>query len=256
MQLLTVRNITKTFALESGIFRSKNGTITALDGVSLSLNAGSVLGVVGESGSGKTTLGKVVARLLSPDTGEVLLEGKRSDAYSRQEFAGMVQMVFQDPFASLNPKLTIGTMLFEAASFLPADTRAHAVRETLETVGLTGDIVRSYPHQFSGGQRQRIAIARALLRRPKLIIADEPLSALDISIQNQLLEVFVRLKETHSLSFIFISHDLTVTSNLADYLIVMKDGRIVEEGLTDTIISCPREDYTKKLLAAVPRMKN
>jgi ABC-type glutathione transport system ATPase component len=254
MELLKATGLSKSFAIESGIFRSRTGTVTAIDDVSLTLDPAQVIGVVGESGSGKTTLGRVLTGLLKPDRGSVLIEGADIRSLSRRDLAARIQMVFQDPFASLNPKLTVGTMLSEAASFLPGPDRESAVAATLEMVGLSASVLPAYPHQFSGGQRQRIAIARALIRKPRVIVADEPLSALDVSVQNQLLDVFLNLKRQHAVSFIFISHDLAATSNLADYLLVMKDGRVVEEGTAAAVIACPQNDYTRRLLAAVPAM--
>jgi len=252
MDLLNVTNVSKSFGVERGMFRRRAGTIAAVSNVSLTLGPAQVLGIVGESGSGKTTLGKIITGLLQPDRGAVLIEGKNVLTMPREERAAKIQMVFQDPFASLNPRLTISTMLYEAASFHPSSEREKVVVETLSTVGLTSAVLASYPHQFSGGQRQRIAIARALIRNPDILIADEPLSALDLSVQNQLLEVFLNLKLKHALAMLFISHDLAVTSNLADRMLVMKDGIVVEEGQTAQIISCPGNAYTQKLLAAVP----
>ncbi|MFH1369175.1 MAG: ATP-binding cassette domain-containing protein [Elusimicrobiota bacterium] len=250
MTLLTVKNVVKTYAIESGFFRTQTGSVKALDNISVSLETGKVLGIVGESGSGKTTLGKIICRLIQPDSGAIAFEGKGIETFTSAELSGIVQMVFQDPFASLNPKLSIGTMLREAAG----KNREREINATLSSVGLPKNILSSYPHQFSGGQRQRIALARALLKQPKIIVADEPLSSLDLTIQNQLLEVFAGLKETQDISFVFISHDLAVTSNLSDYLVVMQNGKIAEEGETRQIIENPKEEYTKRLLEAVPKM--
>ena len=248
MSLLETVNITKTFSTQRGFFSGRTANLRALDGVSISLEQGCVAGILGESGSGKTTLGKIICRLLSPDSGKVLIDGKDINDYSRFELSTKVQMIFQDPFASLNPKLTIGTMLREAArEGLPS-----AIEETLSLVGLDPGILPSYPHNFSGGQRQRIAIARALLKKPKIIIADEPLSSLDISIQSQILALFVKLKVSLGISFVFISHDIVTASNMADYFYIMKNGSIVEEGAPSGVISSPKTEYTKQLLQAVP----
>lgn len=254
MGLLTVKNITKNFAIEKGLFRKKSGAISALNNVSFSLDHGKVVGVVGESGSGKTTLGKTVCRLILPDKGEVLINDVNINSLSRYELAGKVQMIFQDPFASLNPKLTIGTILSEAILNKKKDERNNMIFETLKTVGLPENTVSCYPHQFSGGQRQRIALARALMRHPDIIVADEPLSSLDISIQNQLLNLLIELKDKNKLSFIFVSHDLVTASNLADYILVMKNGYVVEEGPTKSVISSPKESYTENLISAVPQI--
>jgi ABC-type oligopeptide transport system ATPase subunit len=255
MSLLEIKNISKNFMVESGLFRKMTGAVRALDNVSLKLDTGAVLGIVGESGSGKTTLGRIICRLITPDNGSIIIDGKNIDDYSRLELAGKVQMVFQDPFASLNPKLTIGTMLYEAAGVADKERCGERVQEILAAVGLKENVLGSYPHQFSGGQRQRIALARALVRKPQLIIADEPLSSLDISTQNQMLNLFVELKQKYALAFVFISHDLVTASNLADYLIVMKEGRVIEQGVTAEVLSSPKQDYTKNLLSAVPMIE-
>jgi ABC-type oligopeptide transport system ATPase subunit len=254
MSLLTVKNLTRAFTIDKGIFHRHAGKVLAVDNVSLSLEPGSVLGVIGESGSGKTTLGKLICRLLVPDSGQIELQGKDVQKLPRTVLADLVQMIFQDPYASLNPRLPVGTILCEAVRGLSGPEQRRRAEEMLATVGLPGDILTSYPHQFSGGQRQRIAIARALMRKPAVIVADEPLSALDISIQNQLLNLFLRLKNEHRTSFIFISHDLVTAGNLADYLLVMKDGKIVEEGPTARVIEAPANAYTQRLLAAVPQL--
>jgi ABC-type microcin C transport system duplicated ATPase subunit YejF len=248
MPLLSLKSVYKSFPIEEGIFRIKSGEVRAIDNISIDLEEGKVLGIVGESGSGKTTLGKAICRLTSIDSGSINIDGKELCSYSRRELSGKVQMIFQDPFASLNPKLAIGTMLFEALDTDNKSKGTAIVSETLETVGLDKSILSSYPHQFSGGQRQRIAIARALIKKPKLIIADEPLSSLDISIQNQLLNIFLKLKNSHSISFVFISHDIVVTSNLADHVIVMKNGKVVEENNIQELIKNPKQEYTKNLV--------
>jgi len=253
MSLLKVTAVSKTFAVEGGMFRAA-GAVRAVDSASLELAPGRAVGIVGESGSGKTTLGKMICRLLKRDAGEITIDGKNIDDYSRLELSHKVQMVFQDPFASLNPKLTIGTTLMEAAGHLNSAERRQKIESILQLVGLPAAVTSAYPHQFSGGQRQRIALARALIRQPKLIVADEPLSALDISIQNQLLNLFAQLKEELSISFLFISHDVIAASMLADRLLVMKEGKIVEEGITDKVIAAPQHPYTQRLLSAVPHI--
>ncbi len=253
MTILLIKNLTKIFSIDSGVFLKKTGDIRALDNVSFELEEGRVLGIIGESGSGKTTLAKILCKLISPDSGEVLFSGRNIKEFSRQEFSSKIQMIFQDPFASLNPKLTIKTILSEA---IDNNTDKHKkIIETLKTVNMPENILYSYPHQFSGGQRQRIAIARALLKNPRIIIADEPLSSLDTTIQSQILRLFIELKERFGLTFIFISHDIATTANFADYVIVMKNGRIVERGETRSIISAPQQDYTKRLMSAVPKLQ-
>jgi ABC-type glutathione transport system ATPase component len=254
MAILTAANITKTFPVESGLFRSGAGVVKALDNVSIAVEPSQVLGVVGESGSGKTTLGKILCGLLQPDHGVIVIEGRPIGTFKPAELATKIQMVFQDPFMSLNPKLSVRTILSEAAFHLPRQERAGLIEETLDAVGLPQNILSSYPHQFSGGQRQRIAISRALIKRPKVIVADEPLSALDLTTQNQLLALFDSLKTRFGISFVFISHDLSVTGELSDQLIVMQNGKIVEGGPTREVMAAPKEEYTRRLLAAVPKM--
>ena len=252
MSLLSVDKINKEFSIETGFLLRKTGTVHALENVSFELEAGSVLGIIGESGSGKTTLARVLCKLVSPDSGSVFISGRNINDYSRQELSRHIQLIFQDPFASLNPKLSVGTLLSEAIDLKTDDTSGQ-VREMLRTVGMPDDILRSYPHQFSGGQRQRIAIARALLKKPKIIVADEPLSSLDITIQSQILGLFKELKGRFGLTFIFISHDIVTTASFADYVIVMKNGKIMERGAVKKVISSPENIYTKNLISAVPK---
>lgn len=254
MALLEAAHLTVRYQTNSALFRHP-AAVTALNDVSLSLASGKAVAVIGESGSGKTTLGRALCSLLSPDKGTVLIEGKEVSSYSRAELSRHIQMVFQNPFASLNPRLSVGTMLAEAAGDFPSEQRIPLVRDTLATVGLPADILSLYPHQFSGGQRQRIAIARALVKHPDIIVADEPLSSLDISIQNQLLQLFVMLKKERNIAFVFISHDLVTAGILADHIIVMKDGRVVEEGTPERILGAPEHPYTQRLRAAVPAME-
>ena len=252
MNILSAKNLTKTFAVESGIFLKTVGRVRALDDVTFDVEEGKVLGIIGESGSGKTTLARVLCRLIEPDSGEIFIEGRNTDFYSRRELSRHVQLIFQDPFASLNPKLTINTILSEAID--EDANKRKTIIEALQTVGMPGDILHSYPHQFSGGQRQRIAIARALLKKPKIIIADEPLSSLDVSIQSQILRLFKKLKEKFNLTFIFISHDIITTAIFADYVIVMKNGKIIEQGQKISILKSPENEYTKKLISSVPTL--
>jgi ABC-type oligopeptide transport system ATPase subunit len=252
MSTLTVNNISKTFNIERGFFKTTNSSLKALDGVSISVKKGSILGVVGESGSGKTTLGKAIVRLLHPEAGVITIDGVDINSFSRKDYSKKVQMIFQDPFSSLNPKLDIQTSLSEASDLADPDETYEVVLKTLGNVGLDKSVLISYPHQFSGGQRQRIALARALMKKPDFIIADEPLSSLDVSIGNQLLNLFLDLKCSGETTFVFISHDIAATSSISDYIVVMKNGRIVEQGETTEVIGAPKEDYTKNLIAAVP----
>jgi len=259
--LLEAEDITKDFHIEGGLFRRRRGTVRALDRVTLALNAGDSVGLVGESGSGKTTLAKILTGLLSPDGGRVLWEGRPAADYSRAQWAGHVQMIFQDPSSSLNPKLTVRTLLTEALDVKHRRTEGRGgstgtLRDEagvlLSSVGLSPEFLRSYPHQLSGGQKQRVAIARALAAEPRVLVADEPVSALDLSIQAQILNLLLDLKDRYSLTLLVISHDLAVVGYLADRLIVMKEGRPVEEGPAGTVLDSPRHDYTRTLLAAVP----
>lgn len=253
--LLETKNLKKSFPIESKLLRQVIGQVIAVDNVSLSLNKGQVLGLVGESGSGKTTLGKIICGLLEPESGEITYEGKNIKNFTRKERAKKIQMVFQDPFASLNPRLSIGTILGEAikSRYSLLATRYsqkqinNEIKELLNLVGMPTNILHNYPHQFSGGQRQRIGIARALAMQPEIIIADEPVSSLDVSIQAQILNLLLDLKDKFGLSYLFITHDLNVVNFIADYILIMYEGKIVEEGKTDEVINNPRDKYTKKL---------
>jgi len=229
----------------------------ALTGIDLSVQAGEVVAVVGGSGSGKTTLGRAIAGLLSATSGEITFGGKpihRGEA-SWQDYRLNCQMVFQDPYSSLNPRLTVGELVAEGLRLVPnlslAD-KAARTREILFEVGLDDTFADRYPHQLSGGQRQRVAIARAVVRRPKFVIADEPVSALDVTVRAQVLELFADLQRKHGFSCLFISHDLSVVEQIADRVIVMENGAIVEQGPRDAVFDRPRHAYTRKLLSAIP----
>jgi len=257
--LLEARAITKTFSIGRQMGPSRRRIVRALNTVSLTLDTGTVLGIGGESGSGKSTLGRILARIIRQDSGIVLIDGTPAESRTRQVYARAVQMVFQDPYSSLNPKLSIGTMLGEAIAMgswelrLSGKQRIEKIRYVLSTVGMPDNILSDYPHQFSGGQKQRLALARALALQPRVLIADEILSALDVSIQSQMLNLLFDLKEAFNLSIIFITHDLAVMSAIADTLIIMKDGAVVEEGPAVEVLGRPREDYTRALVRAVPR---
>jgi peptide/nickel transport system ATP-binding protein len=258
LKLLEIRDIRKYYPIRQGFLSRHAGELKAVDDVSLEINEGETLGLVGESGSGKTTLGKVIIRLEEPTEGEVLfrgsnifsLEGDELKNYRRQ-----VQMIFQDPSASLDPRMTAGDSIGEALlihGMEDEDERMRRVGELLKKVGLeTGDYSR-YPHEFSGGQKQRIGIARALALRPGLIIADEPVSALDISVQAQILNLLSELKSEYRLSLLFIAHNMGVVRYLCDRVAVMKAGRIVEEGGVEEVFTEPQNPYTKALLKAAP----
>jgi len=240
--------------------RSAADDVVAVDGVSIELRRGETLALVGESGSGKSTLGRLLVGLERPDAGRVRFEGRALDELDRdgrRRFRRRVQMVFQDPYASLNPRITVGGALREAlhvhglARGREAEERVAAL---LERVGLEADAARRYPHAFSGGQRQRIGIARALAVEPAILIADEPVSALDVSVQAKILDLLLRLQRDLGLGYLFISHDLAVVRVVADRVAVMREGRVVESGPADDLYRNPREGYTKALFAAVPRL--
>ena len=232
----------------------------ALKGVSLEVAPGEVVAIVGGSGCGKTTLGRTIAGLLKPTGGSILFDGKpidkSEDAF--RDYRLNCQMVFQDPYASLDPRMTIGQLVGEALRHVPgmsgAEKRAR-VLEVMQEVGLSETHAERYPHELSGGQRQRIAIARAVIRRPRFVIADEPVSALDVTVRAQVLDLLAELQRRHGFSCLFISHDLSVVEQVADRVIVMQDGQIVESGTRDDIFDAPRHDYTRKLLSAIPALE-
>ena len=262
MTLLEVKSLSKTYAVEAGIFRRRVGAVKALEGVSFSLESGRSLGLVGESGSGKTTLARILAGFLEADGGSVLWEGRPRESFSRNEWASRVQMVFQDPTASLNPKLRVRTLLDEALGQRARwDRTALSGRELkerrirlLNDVGLPPDAGEAYPHQFSGGQKQRIAIARALAAGPRLLLADEPVSSLDLSVQAQILNLLADLREKFNLAVILISHDLTVVRQLTDRVLVLAGGHSADEGETALVLPAPQSPATRNLLAAVPAL--
>jgi oligopeptide transport system ATP-binding protein len=255
---LQLENVKTHFPVERGIlFRHQVGTVKAVDGVSLTLREGEILGLVGESGCGKSTLGRTILQLIPPTEGAVVLAGRnlaglRGGALrkARADF----QMIFQDPYASLNPRMTVFDSLAEAIRAhkpVPAAELPARVAALMEKVGLSRRFVRKYPHEFSGGQRQRIAIARALAVEPKLIVADEPVSALDVSIQAQIINLLARLSREMQLSLLFISHDLSVVKHISDRIAVMYLGRIVELGPAADVFESPLHPYTKALVSAV-----
>jgi len=261
MALLEARNLRKTFPIHAGVGPAR-GRRVAVDGVNLALAAGETLAVVGESGCGKTTLARLLLRLLEPDSGEVRFAGRDLLAVSGDELRALrrqMQMVFQDPFSSLNPRMRAGAIIGEPLEIhepqLSRAERQKRVIETLAAVGLSEDALARYPHEFSGGQRQRLGIARALVLRPKLVVADEPVSALDVSVGAQILELLGRLQREFALTYLFISHSLPVVAQLATRVAVMHAGRFVEEGPTEQVLSQPAHDYTRLLLASVPRVE-
>ena len=256
--LLSVRDLKKYFPIKRGLFAKTVGQVKAVDGVSFDLAKGEVLGLVGESGCGKTTTGRVILRLIEATAGQVMFEGQDVLALGKRDLRAMrrrMQIVFQDPYSSLNPRLTVGSMIEEALAIHHLAKGAKAkerVAELLTLVGLSPLHARRYPHEFSGGQRQRIGVARALAVDPRLIIADEPVSALDVSIQAQIINLLVALQRDLGVSYIFIAHDLSVIRHIADRVAVMYLGRIVEVGTNAEIYERPTHPYTQALLSAVP----
>ncbi|MGH9684945.1 MAG: ATP-binding cassette domain-containing protein [Candidatus Acidiferrales bacterium] len=259
--LLEARDLRKSFAASSGAFTESSQRAMAVDGVSLSVQPGETLGIVGESGCGKTTLARMLLRLIEPDSGEIRFRGQdwlKAQGPELRALRRRMQMIFQDPAASLNPRMRVGAIVGEPLAIHEpqlsrAERRAKAA-EMLAAAGLGDDALGRYPHEFSGGQRQRIGIARALVLRPELIIADEPVSALDVSVGAQILELLARLQREFSLTLILISHSLPVVAQLASRVAVMQAGRIVETGPAEQILSAPEHPYTQALLAAVPEI--
>ncbi len=259
---LEIRDLHTHFSKRSGgLLGGETRTIRAVDGVSIDVRKGEILGLVGESGCGKSTLSRTIMQLLRPTSGTIRLDGTEltrlpSDAVRRRRLD--FQMVFQDPYASLNPRMTVFATLAEAIRQrhpkVAKDELTRRVNELMETVGLNPSQQRKYPHEFSGGQRQRIAIARALAPEPKLVIADEPVSALDVSIQSQILNLLKKLRAELGLTMIFISHDLGVVRYLADRILVMYRGKIVEEGEAEQLFDSPQNDYTRRLIASIPKL--
>ncbi len=259
--LLESEDLRVSFALGGGLFGPEHTELRAVDGITLHLRRGQTLGVVGESGSGKSTLGRALLRLL-PSRGRIRFDGRDIQGWGRREMRPLrreLQLVFQDPFGSLSPRMTVGEIVTEGLLVhepgLSAKERALRAAQALDEVQLEPRMRNRFPHEFSGGQRQRIAIARALILKPKVIVLDEPTSALDRSVQKQIVELLRALQEAHGLSYIFISHDLAVVRALADEVIVMKDGRSVEQGPTEAIFEAPREAYTRALMAAAFDLK-
>lgn len=257
--LLETKNLTIEY---KSIKEGNNYTVLAVNDVSLKLMCGEIYALAGESGCGKSTLAKCITKLVRPTSGDVLFDGKsiyEQNSIEKKYYPNNVQMVFQNPYSSLNPKMKIMDILKEPLDInttLKKQAKLEIVKEVLADVGLQQTCLHLYPHEFSGGQRQRIAIARALILNPKLLIADEPVSALDASIQAQIINLLKELRQKRDLTILFISHDMNVIKYLADRVGIMHNGNLVEENYTSAIFRHPREEYTKKLLNSVPQLKN
>ena len=256
--LLAVEGLKKYYPLRGGVFGAKIADIRAVDGVDLTVARGETLGLVGKSGCGKSTLGRTILRLEDPTAGRVLFEGRDLAHATGEELFTLrrdIQMIFQDPYSSLNPRMTVGEIVREPLLVHRAGDRAaqtEMVRQLLETVGLTGEMLQRYPHEFSGGQRQRVSIARALALNPKLLIADEPVSALDVSVRSQVLNLMVRLQRERNLTYVFISHDLSVVEHISNSIAIMYLGRIMEKGPAARVFARPAHPYTRALMEAIP----
>jgi oligopeptide/dipeptide ABC transporter ATP-binding protein len=262
MALLEVRDLKKYYRMRAGLFRRSNKPVKAVDGVSFSIEKGETLGLVGESGCGKTTLGRCVVRLIEPTSGSMVFEGQELGALPARDLRDLrrkMQIIFQDPYASLNPRMRIGEIIGEGLSIhnlARGDARRARVKELLTRVGLRTEYYGRYPHEFSGGQRQRIGVARALAVDAKFIVADEAVSALDVSIQVQILNMLLDLQREFGLTYLFISHDLRVVEHMSDRVAVMYLGRIVEIAPAAKLYREGRHPYTRALLSAVPDPRN
>ena len=256
--LIEIKNVTKNFELAGNTF-------TAVNSVSLTIKEGETLGLVGESGSGKSTLGRLINRIYKPTAGEILYKGKGINSISKSEFSKTFQMIFQDPYASLNPRMTVGDIIAEGLDIhfrnkifgvsnneMSKRDRKEKVISLLKEVGMNEEHMNRFPHEFSGGQRQRIGIARALAINPKFIVCDEPISALDVSIQAQVVNLLKKLQKEHNLTYLFISHDLSMVRYISDRVAVMYKGRIVELGERDKVIFNPVHPYTQSLIDCIP----
>ncbi|MEY2987331.1 MAG: hypothetical protein RJB13_852 [Pseudomonadota bacterium] len=257
--LLEVKNLQKYFPIQGGLWGREVGKVHAVDTVSFTVQRGKTLGLVGESGCGKSTLGRTLLRLTDPTAGEIIYEGQDITKLSAQDLRALrkdIQIIFQDPFASLNPRMSIREILSEPFEihglYKNPQERDAKIQELLQEVGLNPEAANRYPHEFSGGQRQRIGIARALALKPKLIVADEPVSALDVSIQSQILNLMMDLRDKYGLSYIFIAHDLAVIEHISDEIAVMYLGKIIEHTSAKNLYEKPRHPYTQALISSIP----
>ena len=262
MPLVEARHLSKTFVSgQSALGLRAAGQVRAVNDVSLTVETGETLGLVGESGSGKSTLGRLLLRLIEPDSGEVLFDGHDVLRAGGAELRGLrrdMQIIFQDPFGSLDPRMTVEKIVCEPLAIHGSERRngrRERASEVLRAVGLDASALRRYPHEFSGGQRQRIGIARALILRPRFIVADEPVSALDVSVGSQIVNLLKQLQREFSLTYLFISHSMPIVRYLADRIAVMQRGEIVELGATEQITTAPQHPYTRTLLEATPEME-
>jgi oligopeptide transport system ATP-binding protein len=257
--LLEVTDLVKHFPIKRGVLIDRTvGQVKAVDGISFSIPRGETLGLVGESGSGKSTACRAILQLMKPTSGSIKFEGREIAGLSRRKMRPLrreMQMIFQDPYASLNPRKRVGQIVgdpLRRQKVASGSDLRKRVQELLERVGLSPEHYNRFPHEFSGGQRQRIGIARALALQPKLVICDEPVSALDVSIQAQIINLLDDLQDEFGLTYLFVAHDIGVVRHISDRIAVMHDGKIVEQGSADQVCEHPKDDYTKKLLSAVP----
>lgn len=258
-KLLEVQNLKVYYPIFTGLLRRRTGWIKAVDGINFTINKGEVLGMVGESGGGKSTAGRACIRLIEPTEGTIHFMGRDLLALNHsqlKEIRRQIQIIFQDPYSSLNPRKTVGDNIGEALLYhhlvSSKEEQVDRVAETLKRIGLPEEAMNRYPHQFSGGQQQRICIGRAIAMQPKLIVCDEPVSALDVSVQSQILNLLNELKETLNLSYLFISHDLSIVRYISDNVMILQNGKVVEYNSVENIYKHPQHAYTRSLFTAIP----